>query len=186
MHVARQRHEFAAHWPDDRPGRQAQQRIQKVKARRRLRRNTHHRQQQAGTGIGSDDLPVAVDDDCRCRVVRLQDVFDGGMHQCQFRRVERRGRVAGRVPAAMNTSLQCSSGAPRAESRACKVPGLALARPVSRQLRWRCDTPANSESASWLSPACWRKWRRCWPAEVSGAGLCDGTDDDSCLDPYRP
>ncbi|MNH05359.1 hypothetical protein D3C79_646800 [compost metagenome] len=41
----------------------------------------------------------------------------------------------GAYPAATNTSLQCSSGAPRADSRACSVLGLALARPVSTQLR---------------------------------------------------
>src|SRR5215510_13498597 len=64
------------------------------------------------------------------------------------------------------------SGTSSAEVSCTTISRLGLARPDSRKLTWRCDTPDCSANASWLAPRRRRHVRSIGP-NMSG---CDGRE----------
>ncbi len=120
--------------------------------------------------VGVENIVSAVDDERRVRFRRPEQQLDRLTHRGHRVRIERRFRVDRRETSCLKKNVAIAQRDIERVRSLSTISRLGLARPVSRQLKCRAETPVIIDSDSWLNPRDERQARSCPPKLLCGRG----------------
>ena len=130
---------------------------------RRLQQRGRSPRSAARCVVGRDQLPPAVDDHGRVRLVGIQHALDRLVHGLHRRIGQPVGGIRGRVAARHSSTLRSRSGTSSCWARRRIISLVGRDRPVSTNDRCRADTSARRARSSWVSLRRSRQPRSSWP-----------------------